>query len=121
MTNRASLYTLLLVALVAWGGLVLFTRFVPPASVGAFLTFFIILMVALTSTLTPLAFLCGRRFFTGRRHRLSVRLAIRQSALLSLVIILNLMLKALHSWNLAMAIVSLGAAVVVEILFLARK
>jgi hypothetical protein len=50
-----------------------------------------------------------------------VRQAIRESALLALVIILNLMLRALHSWNLAVAVVLLVAAIVVEVLALVRK
>lgn len=121
MTNRASLYTLLVVALLAWGGILLFTRYVPPSTIAAFLTFFLILLVALTSTLTPLVFMIDRRLLARQHYRVTVRQAIRESALLSLVVILNLILRALHSWNLATAIVILGAAVVVEVLALARK
>jgi hypothetical protein len=121
MSNRFSFSLLLLAALLSWIGLVLFTRLVPPASIEAFLTFFVILMVALISTFTPTIFVLGKRILFKRRYRMSMRLAVRQSVLLTLVVVLNLMLKALRSWNLAMAIVILGAAVVVEILFLARK
>lgn len=121
MTSRISLYTLLGVALLAWGGLLLFTRFVPPQTVPAFLAFFVILLVALTSTFTPVTFLIGRWILTGRQYRVTVRQSIRESALLALVVILNLILRALHSWNLAMAIVLLVAAVVVEVLALVRK
>ncbi|HEX4205535.1 MAG TPA: hypothetical protein VHZ51_15340 [Ktedonobacteraceae bacterium] len=121
MTNRASLYTLLVVALAAWGGLLLFTRWLAPTSIAVFLIFFLILLVALISTFAPVAYLLGHRVFAAGRARPPVRVAIRQSTLLSVVIVLNLLLKALHSWNLAMGVVMLGAAVVVEILFLARK
>jgi hypothetical protein len=121
MTSRISLYTLLGVALLAWLGLLLFTRFVPPLTIPAFLTFFVILLVALTSTFTPLAYLIGRWILAGRPYRVTVRQAIRESALLALVIILNLMLRALHSWNLAVAVVLLVAAIVVEVLALVRK
>jgi hypothetical protein len=121
MTSRISLYTLLGVALLAWMGLLLFTHFVPPLTIPAFLAFFVILLVALTSTFTPVAFLIGRWILTGRHYRVTVRQSIRESALLALVVILNLILRALHSWNPAMAIVMLVAATVVEVLALARK
>ncbi len=121
MSNRISLYTLLGVAVLAWIGLLLFTRIVPPATIPALLAFFLILLVALTSTLTPVTFLIGRRVLNGRNYRVTVRQAIRESALLTVVVILNLILRALHSWSLAMAIVLLGAAVVIEVLALARK
>ena len=41
--------------------------------------------------------------------------------LLSLCIVCNLILRAFHSWNVFMAIVIFGAAVVIEVLSLARK
>ena len=121
MTSRASLYTLILIALLTWGGLLLFTRYVPPVTLAAFIAFFLIMSVCLTSTIAPLAYLVSRRLLASRMHRITVRHAIRQGALLSLVIELNLMLRALHSWNIVMAVVILGAAVVIEVLFLARK
>jgi|SRR5579875_1620567 hypothetical protein len=121
MTSRIALYTLLGIALLAWIGLLLFTHFVPPLTMPAFLTFFVILLVALTSTFTPLAYLVGYWVLAGRNYRVTVRQSIRESALLALVIILNLILRALHSWNPAMAIVLLVAAIVVEVLALVRK
>jgi hypothetical protein len=121
MTSRISLYTLLGVALLAWMGLLLFTHFVPPLTIPALLAFFVILLVALTSTFTPLAYLIGRWILAERNYRITVRQSIRESALLALVIILNLILRALHSWNLAMGIVLLVAAIIVEVLALVRK
>lgn len=121
MTRRASLYTLLLMALVAWGGLLLFTRFVPPQSLLAFCAFFLLLAIALTGTFSPLAYVMGLRVFSVRRYRTTLRHAIRQGILLSLVIVLNLILRALHSWSIFAAIVIVVAAVVLEVLSLARK
>ncbi len=121
MTNRVSLYTLVLIIPVAWGGLLLFTRFVPPHSMLAFIVFFLVLSVAQTSTFALVAYFLGLYFLTSRRYRTTIRQAIRQGALLSLVIVLNLILRALHSWSIFMAIVIFGAAAVVEILSLARK
>ncbi len=53
MTNRIALYILMVLAPLAWGALLVFTHFVPPQTVLAFVTFFVLLSVALTSTLSP--------------------------------------------------------------------
>jgi hypothetical protein len=121
MTNRTALYTLLLLAPLAWGGLLLFTYFVPPHTLLAFVTLFVLLGIALTSTFSPLAYFVTLRFLSSRLYRVTVRHALRQGALLSLCIILNLILRALHSWNIFTAIVIFVAAIVVEVLSLARK
>lgn len=121
MTNRAALYMLLLLAPLAWLALLLFTRFVAPEGVLAFVAFFLLLSVALTSTLSPLAYFISLRFISSRLYRATMRHSLRQGALLSLWIVFNLLLRALHSWNIFTAIVSLGIVVVIEILSLARK
>ena len=50
-----------------------------------------------------------------------MRHALREGALVSLWIVFNLLLRALHSWNLFVAIVSLGIIIVIEVLSLGRK
>ena len=110
------------VAVLAWGGLLLFTRFVPPQTVLAFVAFFLVLTLALICTFASLAYAVGQRIFASRRrHRITWYYALRQGALLSSAIVLNLILRALHSWNVIMAMVIVVAAVIVEVLFLARK
>jgi hypothetical protein len=121
MTNRAALHTLMLLAPLAWGGLLLFAYFVPPHTVLAFVALFVLLGVALTSTFSPLAYFVTLRFLSSRLYRATVRHALRQGALLSLCIIFNLVLRALHSWNIFTVIVIFVAAVVIEVLSLARK
>ncbi len=121
MTKRASLYRLLLIALLAWGGLLLLTRFVAPSTVMAFVAFFTILSLALTSTFALLVHVISSRLLASHRYYPTMRQTIRQGMLLSLVVVLNLILRALHSWSLFMAIIILGAAVVVEVLSLAKK
>ncbi len=121
MTNRSSLYMLLLVAPFAWIGLLLFTRFVPPQTFSAFVAFFLVLSVALTSTFAPVAYVVGRYVFSLRLYRVTIRHAIRQGALLALVIVLNLILRALDSWNIFTALLICVVAVVIEFLSLARK
>jgi hypothetical protein len=103
ITNRSAIYILALVALLAWCALLLFTHFVPPTSIAAYVTFFVLLAVALTSTLSPLAYVIGLRFISSRLYRATMRHSLRQGALLSL-------------W-----IVSLGIVMVIEVLALARK
>jgi hypothetical protein len=121
LTKRSALYILILLAPLAWGGLFLFTRFVPPHTTLAFIAFFILLGVALTSTFSPMAYFIGLRFLSSRLYRATVRHAIRQGTLLSLCIILSLILLSLHSWNVFTAIIIFVAAMVIEVVSLARK
>lgn len=121
ITNRSAIYILVLLALLAWCALLLFTRFVSPTSIAAYVTFFVLLAVALTSTLSPLAYMIGLRFISSRLYRATMRHSLRQGALLSLWIVFNLLLRALHSWSIFTAIVSLGIVMVIEVLALARK
>src|SRR6266568_1243385 len=121
MTNRTALSILMLLALLAWGGLLLFTRYVPPHTVLAFVAFFMLLSVVLTSTFAPLAYFIGLRFLSSRLYRATMRHALRQGALLSLCVVLNLILRALHSWNIFTALTILGGGVVSEVLSLGRK
>ncbi|HLQ29734.1 MAG TPA: hypothetical protein VK140_10940 [Ktedonobacteraceae bacterium] len=121
LTNRTSLYALMLLAPFAWGGLLLFTRFVPPYTLLAYLAFFVLLGVALTSTFAPMAYFIGLRFLSSRLYRATVRHALRQGALLSLCIVINMVLLSLRSWNIFTAMVIFVAAMVIEVVSLARK
>ena len=118
MSNRSSLSTLLLVALVSWGGLLLFTRVVPPGTLPAFITFFLILVVALTSTSAPVAYLISWRFSATPP---TVRSVIRRGALFALIVALNLMLRAWGSWNIFTAILIVLAVIIIEVVTLAHK
>ena len=121
LTNRATTYLLLMLALLTWAGIVLFTRYVPPQSLMAFTVFFALLAVALASTFAPVAYVIGLRFISSRLYRATMRHAVRQGMLLSLCIVLNLILRAMHSWNIITAIIIFVAAIVIEIVSLARK
>src|SRR5947208_2393929 len=121
LTNRTALYILILLAPFAWGGLLLFTRYVPPNGPLAYLAFFVLLGVALTCTISPIAYVIGLRFISSRLYRTTVRHSIRQGALLSLCVILNLMLLSLRSWSIVTAIVIVIAAIIIEVVSLARK
>jgi hypothetical protein len=116
MTNRTSLNMLIVLAPLAWAALLIFTHFVPPQALLAYVTFFVLLDVALTSTLSPLAYFISLRFVSSRLHRATMRHALREGTLVSLWIVFNLLLLALHSWSLFVAIVSLGIIVVIEVL-----
>ncbi len=61
MTNRTALNMLMVFAPLAWVALLVFTHFVPPQAVQAYVTFFVLLSVALTSTLSPLAYFISLR------------------------------------------------------------
>ncbi len=121
MARSSSIYLLLPLAALGWAALLLFTRFIPPNSPLAFCVFFLIFGFALSSTLAPLTYSIEQRIFPKRHYHLLTRYALRQSALLTAAVILNLIFLALHSWNIIMALIILLAAVILEILFLARK
>jgi hypothetical protein len=121
MSTRSSIHRLFLIALFAWGGLLLFTYFVKPQSALAFIIFLLIVSVALTSTLTIIAYGIGRYLFRFHIYHATIRRAIHQGALLSLAIVLNLILRILHSGNLSTGIMIVGATLVLEVLTLAKK
>lgn len=121
MTRGPSIYLLFVVAGLAWAGLLLFTRFVAPATLLAFCIFFLIFSIALCSTLIPLAYSVDRRVFSKHHYYLLTRYALRQSGLLTVATVLNFIFLALHSWNAIMALITLLTAVILEVLFLARK
>jgi len=121
MTSRTVLYSSVAIAPLAWGAVLLFTRFVPPTSATTFTLLFLLLGIALTSTITPIAYGIGLRLITSHVYRATVSHAVRQGILLSLAVILNLVLLSLHSWNIFMGLIILVATIIVEVLFLARK
>ena len=72
LSARALLITMSIVMLLAWGGLLLFTRYVPPQSVPAIAAVFLLLSVALFCTFVPLTYLITRAIFAalGREPRI---------------------------------------------------
>jgi len=121
LTNRHALYLLIVLAPFLWGGLLLFTRLIPPHTILAFIAFFVLIGIAITSTLAPIAYFISLRFLSSRLSRTADRHALRQGALLSLCVILNLILLLLHSWNIFAAIIIFAAAIVIEVVSLAKK
>lgn len=122
ISARALFIALPIVALLAWGGLLLFTRYVPPQSTLAFIIFFTLSGVALFCTLAPLIHLVTRGILARRHVRPPViNHALREALLISIWIVFNLSLRVLHSWNFFTAIVSFGIIIVSEILALGRK
>jgi hypothetical protein len=108
----------MLIALFSWAGLLLFTYRVPPLTFPAFIAVFLILAVALTSTGAPIAYMINRLFSPTQS---TVRSAIRRGALFALIVVLNLMLRAVGSWNVLTAILIVLAVIVVEVVALAHK
>jgi len=121
LTNRSALHFLIVLAPLAWAGLAVYAYFVPPRGLLSFVAFFLLLDVALTCTFSPIAYAISLRFISSRLYRATVRHAIRQGALLALIIVLNLILRALHSWSIFTAIIIVAAAIVIEVVSLARK
>jgi hypothetical protein len=118
---RAFLIILAITALLAWGGLLLFTRYIAPANALDFLVFFVLLGPALLCTLAPLIYLVTRAILARRLYRPTMIQVIREAGLISALVIFNLLLRVLHSWSIFTAIVSFGIIVVTEILALSWK
>ncbi|GLV57755.1 hypothetical protein KDH_45910 [Dictyobacter sp. S3.2.2.5] len=110
-----------LIAPLAWGGLLWFTYMVQPSSIFTMLLFFVLLSLALMCSFFPLTSVIGERLLFTRRYRATTRQALRQAALLTIIVVANLVLLALHSWNILTAFIIIIAAVLVEVLSLARK
>ena len=121
LSRRGALFSMTLMALLAWGALLAFTHFEPPNSITNFVVVFILLFVALACTFSPLAYVISLRFISSRLYRATLRHSLRQGMLLATWIVFNLVLRALHSWSIFTAIVSLGIVVVIEVLSLAKK
>jgi len=121
VANRSSLVWPGIIAVLAWAGLVVFTGLVPPHTLLAFVAFFLILGVALIGTFMPITYGLGRLFLIRRRYLVTPRYAFRQATLLVFVVLLNLILRALHSWNIFTGLVILAVAIIIELLTMARK
>lgn len=121
MSTRASIHRLLLITLFAWSGLLLFSYCVEPQSPYALVIFLLIASVALTSTFSLITYAIGQYLLPSRLYRATIRRAIRQGAFLSLAIILNLILRVLHSGSLFTGMMIVAATLVIEVLILARK
>ena len=109
MTHRTVLFLLLIIALGSWAGLLFFTHAIAPTTPIAFVIFFTILLVALTSTIALLAYGIGTLMlasglFTRKRRHATLQGALRQGVL-----------RALNSWSVLTAIVILLIAIIIEI------
>lgn len=119
-STRTLLIVMVLVALLAWGGLLVFTRFIAPGSVPSFLAFFSLLGAGLFCAFTPLIYLVARPILAARNSRPTLGQAARQAGLISAWLIFNLLLRLLHSWSIFTAIISFGIILVIELLALGR-
>ena len=122
MRIRHPMIALALVALGAWVTLGLFGKFVSPTGVLARAAFLLLLFLALTATLGPVARLAGFWLVYSKWYHLhGVRHAVRQGALIALAIVANLALVALRAWSWIDVILLVVAVILVEIIALARK
>lgn len=117
---RTLLIIMILAALLAWGGLLLYTYFVAPVGVSAILVSLCLLSAGLFCTLTPLIYLVSYLILARRNTQPRLAQAARQAVLISAWIILNLFLRLLHSWSPFTAAISFGIIIVIEFLALGR-
>lgn len=120
ISGRGLLVTIAIVGLCMWGGLLLFTYYVQPASVLAIIGAFLLLSPALFCTCTLLTYLISWAIHAARKRRPNVFQALRQGGLISAWLTFNLLLKSLHSWSLFTTIVSFGIIVIIELLVLGQ-
>lgn len=121
LNTRTLLIGTPVVAALSWAGLLIFTRYVPPASVLAFLAVFALLGLALFCTFVPLTYLVTRSLLAKRIARPTIRHALRQSLLFAIFIEFNLFLRVQHSWSLFTTSISFIIIVIVELLALSGK
>src|SRR4051812_22841186 len=98
VSRRGILLMLALMALCAWGGLLLFTYYVQPQARAALFVFFL-LSLALWTTCTLLISLVLWAILARRSRRLGLTQAMREGGLFSGWLIFNLLLSALSSWS----------------------
>ncbi len=120
ISSRTFFIAMPLLILGAGGGLLLFTRFVAPGPAWALLIVFLLLGLVLTGICAPLVYLCRWLIPRLRRSGLITNHSLRESAILSIYILFNLLMHLLQSWNPAIALVSLGIAIIIEVLILGR-
>ena len=120
ISGRGSLILLFIGALCTWGGLLLFTYYVRPASAPAIVFVFCLLSMALFCTCTLLIYGISWIVLTMSARRASVLQALREGGLTTAWLIFNLLLSTLHSWSIFTTLVSLGIIVVIELLVLGR-
>lgn len=122
MARRHPIAIMVGVAFVAWVGLLLFGKFVPPEGALARSLFLLIVFIALTTTFAPIAQFVGSRIVRSKVYaQHAARHALRQGALASLAVVANLALKALDAWYWADIILIVFVVVLVELIALARK
>jgi hypothetical protein len=122
MAIRHPVLVLLTLAALAWVGLALFGKLVPPQGVLAPTIFLLILFLALTTSLTLLIQVIGVHLIRSTWYQQhSLRHALRQGTLLAAASSVNLVLLLLHAWFWADVVLLLLAAVLVELIALARK
>lgn len=118
ISGRALLRTTSIALVLLWGGLLLFTRFVSPQSTPARWLFFLLISLALLSTLIPVIYLFRVRFPRRRLASAAACHTLREAILLTTCIVFNLLLRLLQSWSIFTTLISLGIVVVIEILAL---
>ena len=122
MGMRHPLITLGGVAIVAWVGVGLFGKFVPPQGIVAPVLLLLLLFIALVASFVPLAQVVGVRAVRAKWYRQeSLRHALRQSMLLAGAIVANLALLLLRAWFWGDMVLILLAVLLVELIALARK
>lgn len=122
MRIRHPMIALALVALCAWVTLGLFGEFVSPTSVLARIAFLLLLFLALTATLAPIAHLITFWLVRSKWYHVhSLRHSVRQGALTALAIVANLALAALGAWSWIDVILIVIAIALIEIIALAHK
>ena len=122
MRIRHPMLALALGALGAWVILGLFGKFVSPDHTFTIVVFLLVLFVALAATLTPLARLVSIKWIRSKwYHQHGLQHALRQGTLGALALVANLTLIALGAWFWADILLIGLAAVLVEMIALARK
>jgi hypothetical protein len=119
LMGKGAILGSILVAVLSWVGLAFLVSYTSPGTLTR-PAFLLLLFVALTSTLIPIAFYFNRRFASSESGEDSVR-AVRQSGLAALFLVLCAWLRMIRSLNWAVALLVLGLLVSIEVVILTRR
>ena len=120
MHNRSILVVSGILAVVLWGGLLLFMNAYPPDTFGQAL-FLILWSLAVLTTATPISYLANTRWGKPHGPKGDMARALRQGTLLAMLAVLLMALRLLRMLNVLTAAILFAIVGVIELLFYLRQ
>ena len=119
MPNRATLISLVALAVILWVGLVAFMNHVPPSFLNQ-MAFLLIWGFAIACTTIPLAYVVNGRFQSFRKAR-DLSLAVRRGSLTGILALVLMALRFLRLLSLLSGILLVALALAIEVSLTLRR